>query len=161
MISLKPTSASERAITEFLRQSAALSNPTAADVRPSQEGIRAGFDAIFATEGAAGEAPWAQLTAYTQHERERLGFPGAHPILERTGIYRRSFADEHHVNHVSEWRVGGGVWTVEEGSSDERADELEFGRPNMPARPVTILGAQGEARLSYILDELFDGWFAE
>jgi hypothetical protein len=159
MISLTPTERTQREVGDFLRQLDELADPPASALRPIQEGIRAGFDAIFATEGAAGEAPWAQLAEMTRREREKQGFPAAHPILERTGIYRRSFVDEHHVNHVSQWDVAGGIWTIEEGSSDERADDLEYGTPIMPERPVTILGAGGEARLSYIIDDLFDGWF--
>lgn len=159
MIELTPTSKTREDVNVFLRQLDELANPTETAIRPIQEGIRASFAAIFDTEGAAGEAPWAQLTAYTQAERERLGFPAAHPILQRTGIYRRSFTDEHHINHVSEWSAAGGVWLIEEGSTDERADHLEFGEGNMPARPVTILGAAGEARLSYILDQMFGEWF--
>lgn len=161
MIRLIATDRTRGEMAEFLRALDELATPTEAAIRPIQEGIRAGFAANFDSEGASGEAPWAQLTAYTQAQRERLGYPAAHPILQRTGIYRRSFTDEHHVNHVSDWSATGGVWLVEEGSTDERADELEYGRPNMAARPVTVLGVQGEARLSYIIDAMFDDWFEE
>lgn len=159
MIELRASEQSQREIGEFLRLLDELANPPESAIRPIQEGIRAGFAAIFASEGAAGEAPWAQLAEMTRRQRERLGYPPAHPILHRSGVYRRSFTDEHHVNHVSEWSAGGGVWRIAEGSTDERADRLEFGDPRTPARPVTILGAAGEARLSYVLDQLFEDWF--
>lgn len=159
MISLTPTPQTERETAEFLRRLDELANPGDDAIHPIQEGIRAGFAAVFASEGAASGAPWAELAAYTQRQREQLGFPAAHPILERTGIYRRSFVDEFHVNHVSEWSAGGGAWTVEEGSSDDRADILEYGDPRTPARPVTILGNAGEARLGMILDHMFGEWF--
>lgn len=44
----------------------------------------------FASEGSSTGAPWAQLAPSTQAERRRLGFPPAHPILERTGTLKRA-----------------------------------------------------------------------
>ncbi len=159
MITLVPSDASRRQLHDFIAQVEELANPDAAAMRPIQEAIRVGFAQNFASEGAAGGEPWAQLAAMTRRERRQQGYPEAHPILERSGVYRRSFTDEFHINHVSAWAVAGGVWTVEEGSTDERADELEYGTFKMPARPVLVLGNAGEARISEVLEYMFAEWF--
>jgi len=44
----------------------------------------------FMTEGGL-VGGWAPLSESTIKQRERLGFGGAHPILQRTGALRRSF----------------------------------------------------------------------
>jgi hypothetical protein len=44
----------------------------------------------FASEGASTGAPWPPLAPSTQAERRRLGFPPAHPILQRTGTLKRA-----------------------------------------------------------------------
>jgi hypothetical protein len=44
----------------------------------------------FATEGASTGAPWAPLAKRTQVERAKLGYPPAHPILERRGTLKRA-----------------------------------------------------------------------
>ncbi len=158
MIRLTAAPASIDAFDRFIRQVEELADPTYDAILPIQEAIRAGFDANFANE-AAGEAPWWDLTNFTQRERRRLGFPPAHPILERTGRYRRSFTEEGGLNHVSDLDVSGGIWQVTEGSQDERAEELEYGRWDMPPRPVTVLGAVGENRIKIVLDQMFGEWF--
>lgn len=38
----------------------------------------------FGSEGASTGAPWQQLAESTQADRQRHGFPPAHPILQRT-----------------------------------------------------------------------------
>lgn len=161
MIRLTPTPQTREEIDELLRRVEELARPRADAVRPLQEGIRAGFAVNFASEGRGAGAPWAQLALFTMRERRRLGYPPDHPILVRSGSYRDSFTDETHPRHVSEWDAAGGVWRIVEGSSDPRAEELEYGRWNMPARPVTILGAAGEARLDEIARFMFDQWFED
>ena len=44
----------------------------------------------FASEGATTGAPWPQLKPATRADRRRLGFPPAHPILQRTGRLLRA-----------------------------------------------------------------------
>lgn len=60
----------------------------AADLRPAWPAVVRVFREIvgraFASEGASTGAPWAPLKPRTQQERARLGFPPAHPILQRT-----------------------------------------------------------------------------
>lgn len=158
MIELHATIESQQSFNAMIARIEAMSRPDAEDVRPIQEAVRAGFAINFARE-AGDDAPWAQLSLWTIQERRQLGFPGDHPILFRTGRYHDSFVDEEHPLHVSEFMAHGGVWMVEEGSRDQRADELEFGRWNMPPRPVTILGESGEARLDVVVEMLFGEWF--
>jgi hypothetical protein len=56
--------------------------------------VVAAFRAItaraFASEGASTGASWAPLTPSTQRDRQRQGFPPAHPILQRTGKLLRA-----------------------------------------------------------------------
>jgi hypothetical protein len=158
VISLEPTDASERELKDFLRRLEAIAAPASARVEAVQTAIRAGFADVFTSEGAAGAAPWAQLAEATRRERERLGFPPAHPILERTGDYRGSFTDAGHTDHVSEWSAGGGVWRIAEGSRHELAQYHEQGTARMPARPATAFGAAVTGRVETALDELFREW---
>lgn len=160
MIDLIPSEQSERDLGEFLKRLESLGNPPASAVRSVQAAIRAGFAQVFDSEGAAGEAPWAELAAATQRERRRLGFPPAHPILERTGDYRASFVQEGHAHHISEWDAGGGMWRIAEGSDDYRAKYHEPGGDIIPRRSVVTLGPGIEAQIAAALDDLFGAWFA-
>jgi hypothetical protein len=159
MISLTPTDASERELTDFLRRLEALGDPTPQAVGVVQAAIHDGFAAVFASEGAAGAAPWAELAEATRRERARLGYPPAHPILVRTGDYRASFVEPGHADHVSEWIAIDGTWLIEEGSSDYRAKYHEPGGDIIPRRSVTDLGAGAEDHIGQVLNGLFAGWF--
>lgn len=159
MISLQPTAESLHDLNEFLQRLTDLGDPPPHAVESVQDAIRAGFAQVFASEGAAGEAPWAQLAEATQRERQRLGFPPAHPILVRTGDYRASFTDAGHADHISEWSAGGGVWRIAEGSSDYRTKYHEPGGDIIPRRSVTALGPGIEAQIGAALDQLFVEWF--
>lgn len=161
MIRLEPTAESRQAIDRMLHQLEELSRPPADAIEPVQQAIRIAFDRMFQSEGAAGGQPWAQLAPYTIKERIRLGFFGAHPILERTGKYRASFAEPDSPNHYSSAEISAGRWMIEEGSTDPRADLLEYGDSRTPPRPVTIIGEEGESRLTLILDEMFAAWLDE
>lgn len=158
MISLRLQDDSRREWLEMVERMSALAEPGREEIEPIQQAIRAGFAFNFAQE-RGDDRNWAPLSLWTIRERLRQGYPGAHPILYRTGSYHDSFVQEDHPRHISEWSAGGGLWMVEEGSSDERAEELEFGRWNMPGRPVTLLGESGEQRIETVLDELFGRWF--
>lgn len=158
MIRLRPDERTEIEIAEFISRIDELIAPGQDAIRPIQQTIRAGFAFNFAAE-RGDDRPWAPLAPYTMRERRSLGFPPDHPILVRTGQYRSSFVDEGHPAHVSEWTAGAGRWTIEEGSTDERADHLEFGTWRIPARPVTLLGRSGEDMLITTLELLFDQWF--
>lgn len=158
MIGLTPSDESRRDLADFLRRLDDLGNPSSAAVASVQTAIRAGFAAMFDSEGAAGAAPWAELAEATKRERQRLGFPPAHPILLRTGDYRASFVNEGHADHVSEWSADGGVWRIAEGSRDYRAKYHEPGGDIIPQRSVTRLGAGLEAQIGAALNDLFRAW---
>lgn len=161
MIELTPSERTERDMAEFLHRLEQLGDPPPAAVEGVQAAIRQGFADVFASEGTAGAAPWAQLAEATRRDRERLGFPPAHPILERTGEYRRSFTDQGHADHISEWNAGGGVWRIAEGSSHALAQYHELGTSRMPARRATVFGADLESRIGLTLDGLFGEWFRD
>jgi hypothetical protein len=64
------------------------------DVSPAWPRVVEAFQLIvaraFDTEGASTGAPWPQLARSTQLQRARLGFPSAHPILQRRGMLARA-----------------------------------------------------------------------
>lgn len=99
--------------------------------------VRAGFAHNFETESSAG-IPWRQLADRTNREREFLGFPPAHPILERTGGYKHSWITRTASNHFERQHrhgqvsPGGGIigqnmLTIHVGSIDYRAPIHELG----------------------------------
>lgn len=70
----------------------------ARDLTPAWPFVVAEFQAImaraFATEGASTDAgAWKPLAKRTQKEREKQGFPPAHPILQRTGRLRAALTE--------------------------------------------------------------------
>lgn len=160
MIRLRPDERTEQEIAEFIRRIEELLRPGKDAIRPIQEAIRAGFALNFTGE-RGDDRPWAPLARRTMHERRMLGYQPDHPILVRSGAYRDSFTDEGHPLHVTEWSSEAGRWIIEEGSTDERADVLEFGAGYVPARPVTILGKAGEDRIARVLDRMFDQWLED
>lgn len=70
------------------RASAPLSNPEV--IAGVLTAFRRITGAAFASEGTSTGAAWAPLAKSTQAERKRLGFPPAHPILQRTGKLQRA-----------------------------------------------------------------------
>lgn len=96
------------------------------------------FDRNFEAEGPG----WAALSeGWTVPERESLGFPGRHPILQRSGSLRASVGDRGHPQHVEDIvPMGDGSFRLEVGSSDIRAGMLGRGGVTglgtvIPARP--------------------------
>lgn len=160
MLRLEPTPATTQTIRKLFERVDALSRPAPADYEPIQEAIRAAFALAFDTE-SDGDRPWAPLADRTNDEREALGYPREHPILVRSGSYRDSFIEAGHPLHVSEAEIAGGIWRIAEGSTDDRADQLEFGDARTPPRPVTWLGRAGEDRMNTMLGALFAQWFED
>ena len=70
----------------------------------------------FDSESAGGEN-WAPLNPKTVADRIRHGFPGAHPILRRTGEYRRSWTQ----SGATEVEQGATGWTMYVGSNSFKA----------------------------------------
>ena len=70
-----------------------------ADVRPAWPAVVATFRAItrqtFASEGATSDfGEWEPLAPRTIAQREKLGYPGAHPILRRSGALEDSLTSQ-------------------------------------------------------------------
>lgn len=105
------------------------------------DALRDAFDLNFAAEGPM----WEPLRPRTIAERERLGFEGKHPILERTGQLRFSATDASHPDHVEEMgQVSDGVFILMLGSNHPHYDLLHFGGMNssnrpVPARPMMVI----------------------
>ncbi len=160
MIRLQPTPATSEKIAALLRRMDALRQPAPADYAPIQDAIRAGFAINFANE-EGDDRPWFPLAKRTEDQREALGYPRAHPILVRSGDYKRSFTDADDPDHISEEEIAAGLWRISEGSADYRGGLLEFGNERTPPRPVTILGKSGEGRIETVLEYVFGAWFED
>lgn len=117
--------------------------------------IRAGFAQNFDREQAGDLYPWADLAKSTQTERILLGYPPAHPILERSGSYKSTFTDAGDPLHYAEFEMGAWGFRVEIGSEDPRAPLLEHGDDErLPARSVAVLSSEATDHLSRTLHEL-------
>lgn len=121
--------------------------------------VRSGFMQNFEKEGPPGQ-PWAPLSAYTQKRRKSLGYSGPHPILERSGGLKYSFAPGSPTG-FREVLKAGGVTSIALGSNHPLADLLEGGMEevNLPARPISVLGEGQASSIGDILDEFFSREF--
>lgn len=133
-----------------------IANPGPRQTRSIGDAIRRGFQDNFTTEGSASGQPWRPLAQQTIQQRIELGFAGEHPILVRTGRYRASFVQLGAPGQYESIRRTGGSLIVEEGSDDERADDLGLGTFRIPPRPVTELGPRSEKRIMDTIDFMID-----
>lgn len=133
-----------------------LLRPTSEQLQPVQEAIREGLDENFQTESAGG-MPWDQLSLTTVIDRITKGYPGSHPILQRSGHYRASFADSAHGDHISEIQYRLGLISLFEGSQDDRVQLLELGNRRVPARPVLELSPGSVQRVEDSIAEMITG----
>jgi hypothetical protein len=140
-------SAIQRVVDNLLR-------PTRQQLQPTQAAIRDGFAENFDSESAGGQ-PWEQLALSTVIERVLLGFPGTHPILQRTGRYRSSFTSVGG-EHISDIDYQSGVVSLFEGSRDERVAELELGSGKMPARPVLEMSHHSIDAIGSAINEMIN-----
>lgn len=100
----------------------------------------AGIKEIFDREGIP---PWAFLALPTVKQRIRLGFPGTHPILVRTGELRASLITRGHPHGIEVIQQRGGNVTIVLGTTDPRFGVLHAGYKDksIPARPMIPEGA--------------------
>jgi phage gpG-like protein len=84
----------------------------------------------------------------------RLGYGGEHPILVRTGEYRKSFTGG--AGWAEESTHQGNVWRLSFGSDDYRAAWHEYGGYNLPARPVLLFGEDTETRIEAGVMRVYD-----
>lgn len=164
------------ALMEFVNR---VENPGSGERAKVATAITRGFAENFSTEGAASGEPWDALAAPTVATRRILGWAGEHPMLVRTGAYRRSWVESGAPDHVEVFEKTGTGWLMDVGSESERArilneggvtdiDPWQIGRDGqyhfvggakavfVPARPVNRLGARAEAGLGDVLDFVVD-----
>lgn len=109
-------------------------------VRPLIDFVReVGISEIFDREGIPS---WALLALPTVKQRIRLGFPGTHPILVRTGSLRASLTERGHPHNIEVIQKQGGNVTMILGTTDPRFGVLHAGWParHIPARPMLPTG---------------------
>ncbi len=112
----------------------------------------------FDTESGDGQA-WVPLAKSTVEEREFLGFPGTNPILIRTGRLFDSLINPNNADHVEEINVDLAGFTVDIGTLDSRARELNDGSGRIPARPFLTMDERQEKRLEDVIEAYFDALF--
>lgn len=78
---------------------------------------------------------WAPLAASTVKDRIRRGWPGEHPILERSGQLKESITERGAAYNVFDVRPDG----VTIGTADPIAPFHQFGTSRMPARQMVGL----------------------
>lgn len=141
-------------VQELERWLRALLRPTRSERRRVADAVREGFLEAFRYE-RSGRGPWAPLAPATVADRIYRGYPGRHPILQRTRRYRWSWVDRNAPDHVERWRYSPSEWQVVVGSAHHLVPFHELGTRRMPARPVSWLGAQQERRIEAVLERLF------
>lgn len=113
---------------------------------PVIDAIREQFARNFDQEG--GRTRWAALAPSTVEERKRLGYGGAHPILQRTGALRR------HVLAAPPkvTRTGAGAeLRIRPGDSvggEPKYLALAMGTRHMPGRPMVVIDASGAVKVT-------------
>lgn len=111
--------------------------------------IRQAHRENFAREG--GRRAWANLADATVAERVRLGYPGRHPILRRTGALMRHVlntpATVTTTGATVELRIKPGP--VVGGVPKYRA--LARGRRNMPGRPMVVIDSRSAVKVTSAL----------
>lgn len=138
---------------DWVRIARRASNPTAAEQRTVEAAIREQFARNFAREGS-GAGAWAPLAPSTVAQRLREGFPGAHPILQRRGDFRRTYTDGGNSDtHYTFVQTASG-WDMYVGSDDERDPWHFFGTSRMPARRVTDLDGGQAGAVQDAIDQL-------
>lgn len=155
MITLIATEESRQDIEELAAFFEGLNSPTISMRQEVGDVVRRLFGEHFDSEGSPVSGPWADLQKSTQIERLFQGYGGAHPILERDGNYRRSFTDFLSSDNIDTLITRPTGWTLELGSGDWRVAELEGGRDDMMARPVTMLSSGEANEIGDVLDRLF------
>lgn len=112
----------------------------------------------FSNESGDGVA-WVPLAQQTVEEREFLGFPGTNPILIRTGDLLNSLINPNDADHVEDITATAAGFTVDIGTMDSRAGELNNGSGRIPARPFLTMDDAQEQRLEAAIEAYFDALF--
>lgn len=153
MITFKESAKTQAAIREMEQIVTRLRQPPAAKLEPIKRSIRAGFAENFETESAGG-IPWAPLALPTVVDRILHGFPGNHPILQRTGGYRASFTDANNADHISITEQADGRTVLAEGSDDFRVPFHEQGGAIIPQRRVLVMSQNAQDHINRELADM-------
>jgi hypothetical protein len=129
---------------------------SASDQREIRQSIAEGFGQNFENQSAGSGSPWAALRPATILDRERKGFPGSRPILERTGNYRSSLEDLDDPDHYSLSYSTDTSLYLEEASNSPLYGLHEGGRGRVPARPAGELGPAAESALGVTVDRVME-----
>lgn len=150
-----------------------ITNMGSGERRKIAGGVTKAFQENFSTEGAASGNPWRPLAPRTVATRRLLDWPGARPILKRSGTYESSFVNANNSNHIEEITRSGTGITFDVGSrlafriherggvvfiphrQMARGGEMRNvggGRAYVPKRSVLELGEQQEAGLARLID---------
>ena len=101
-----------------------------------------------------GDPQWAPLAVSTIQNRLRAGFPPEHPILERTGAFRRAFVVAGAPgNVIDETNYGMYGKTIRFGISDPRFIWHQEGTRFMPARPIVPNTPSKRQTLGLMMEE--------
>ena len=141
-----------------------IGHPTEAEQRIVSEPVRAGFAENFAGEHNGVGEPWPQLSALTNADRERQGYPREHPMLVRRGVLKASWTELGRSDHVEDLEVDGSGWSLFVGTSNERARLQEFGGTTrirgreaiIPPRSVGILSDRVEGNIGSGIEQMIE-----
>lgn len=105
------------------------------DIAPMYDGLYSAFRRIEQRRFQAEGPGWDELKPGTVADRERMGYDGAHPILNREGSLRRSLTTKGARNAVVE-PLPDGLFM---GTKDPIAKYHQNGTDRMAARPLVDL----------------------
>lgn len=133
---------------------ARLERPGSGEIRKVATAIAQGQQDNFSNERSGDGTAWRPLAQMTILERIQQGYPGAHPILRRSGRLRDSLVNPQHPEHYERLIATPNGWTLEAGTNVPYALQHEIGEDRVPARPFTDLSDAAEQRVLSVLDFL-------
>jgi len=151
MLSLEATKDPFEALVSFVK---AIVAPTKAEQDAISAAVRQGWSENFAGEQSGDGRSWAALRPGTVRSRILGGYPGAHPILVRTGHLRASLLSAGASDSYEQAQVSGNEWQLVVGTEDAKAIFHEQGTARIPARPFIALSDGAEQRVISALDTL-------
>lgn len=131
---------------------ARLERPGAGEIRQVATAVAQGHQDNFSNERSGSGDVWPELSRVTVLERVQQGYPGAHPILRRSGRLRDSLVNPAHADHYQAVNRSADGWSLEVGTNVDYALDLEVGAGRMPARPFTDLSDEAENRIATVLE---------
>lgn len=151
MLNLEAQGDPFEALVSFVK---AIVAPTKSEQDAISAAVRQGWAENFAGERSGDGRSWAALKPFTVRERILRGYPGAHPILVRTGHLRASLLNPGAADSYEQAQANGNEWQLVVGTEDAKAIFHEQGTARMPARPFIALSDQAEQRIVNTLDAL-------